>query len=115
MNTKNFKMNNLKKLREKKNLSQIRLSIDVEVSQELISQYELGKSKPNADNLIKLADYFNCSTDYLLERTKNPEINKNFNKQDDENNILLDKYNSLSNENKKHFNSYLNYLSDTKK
>ena len=115
MNNKNFKMNNLKKLREKKNLTQIKLSIDVEVSQELISQYELGKSKPNADNLIKLADYFNCSTDYLLERTNNPEINKNFNKQDDENNILLDKYNSLSNENKKHFNSYLNYLSDTKK
>ena len=34
---------------------------------------------------------------------------------DNENNIILDKYNSLSNENKKHFNSYLNYLSDTKK
>ena len=38
MNNKNFKMNNLKKLREKKNLTQMRLSIDVEVSQELISQ-----------------------------------------------------------------------------
>lgn len=115
MNRKNFKMNNLKKLREKKNLTQIRLSIDVEVSQELISQYELGKSKPNADTLIKLADYFNCSTDYLLERTNNPETNKNFSKQDAENNIILDKYNSLSNENKKHFNNYLDYLSDIKK
>ena len=30
----NFKMNNLKEIREKKNLTQVRVSIDVEVSQE---------------------------------------------------------------------------------
>jgi transcriptional regulator with XRE-family HTH domain len=115
MNTENFKMNNLKKLREKKNLTQIRLSIDVEVSQELISQYELGKTKPNADNLIKLADYFNCSTDYLLERTNNPFMISDINNKDIETANISEKYNSLSAENKKHFLSYLDYLSKNTK
>ena len=110
MSTQNFEMKNLKKLREQKKLTQVRLSIDVEVSQELISQYELGKTLPTSPNLIKLADYFNCSTDYLLERTDNPIINKNSNKQDIENNNILQMYHSLSNENKKHFNSYLEHL-----
>lgn len=111
MSTQNFEMKNLKKLREKKRLTQIRLSIEVEVSQELISQYELGKTLPTSPNLLKLANYFNCSTDYLLERTDNPNINKNSNKQDIENNNIIHKYNSLSTENKKHFNSYLEHLS----
>lgn len=43
MNSKNFKMENLKNIREKKNITQIKLSVDIEVSQELISQYEYGR------------------------------------------------------------------------
>lgn len=31
---------------------------------------------PNGDVLIKIADHFNCSIDYLLGRTDTPEINK---------------------------------------
>lgn len=74
MENTNFKMNNLKKLREEKNMTQTRLSIEIEVSQEIISHYELGNSKPNVDNLIKIADFFHCSTDYLLNRTDNPAM-----------------------------------------
>lgn len=33
-------------------------------------------SMPKADNLAKIADYLDCSVDYLLGRTENPEINK---------------------------------------
>ena len=33
-------------------------------------------SMPKADNLAKIADYLDCSVDYLLGRTDNPEINK---------------------------------------
>ena len=72
MNNECFKMSNLKKIREKNNITQIRLSIDLEVSQELISQYEVGKTLPTITNLSKLADFFHCSTDYLLNRTDNP-------------------------------------------
>lgn len=35
----------------------------------------LKTSMPKADNLAKIADYLNCSVDYLLSRTDNPEIN----------------------------------------
>ena len=56
-------MDNLKKLREKKKMTQTRLSVEIEVSQEIISHYEVGESKPNIDNLIKIADFFHCSTD----------------------------------------------------
>ena len=38
-----FKMENLKKLREQKNITQTKVSVDIEISQELVSQYELGK------------------------------------------------------------------------
>ena len=63
-------MENLRKIREKKRISQISLSIDVGVAQETISSYERGKSLPSADVLIKLADRLDTSTDYLLDRTQ---------------------------------------------
>lgn len=39
-------------------------------------RYENGERSPNADILIKLADYFDVSLDYLVGRTDNPEVNK---------------------------------------
>ena len=94
MDNRSFKMDNLKKLREKKKMTQTRLSVEIEVSQEIISHYEVGESKPNIDNLIKIADFFQCSTDYLLNRTNNPAMPKNLDNND--NNDILYKYNSLS-------------------
>lgn len=111
MNSTNFKMENLKKIRENKNITQIKLSVDIEVSQELISQYELGKTKPTVENLIKLADYFNCSTDYLLQRTNTLIPIKLLDKKDLEIANIIEQYTSLSDEDKKHFISYLNHLS----
>ena len=35
-------------------------------------RYEKGNRQPTADKLIKLADFFNVSTDYLLGRSDNP-------------------------------------------
>ena len=94
MDFKNFKMENLKQIREKKNITQTKLSVELEVSQELISHYETGKSKPNIETLIRLADYFNCSTDYLLGRTNNPSTVKDLDTKDIEINNIIDKYNS---------------------
>ena len=115
MNSENKKMTNLKKLRESRNLTQIKLSVEVAVSQELISAYELEKNKPIVENLLKLANYFNCSTDYLLDRTDNPLINKSLNKKEIESNNILNKYESLSSENKKLFNEYLDFLMNKNK
>lgn len=112
-----IRLENLKTIREKKNITQTRLSIEMEVSQELISQYELGKSSPTPTMLIKLANYFNCSVDYLLGRTNiiNPTNAITSNTISVENMNILNKYNSLSSENKKHLNSYLDFLTKCKK
>ncbi|MBR4618208.1 MAG: helix-turn-helix transcriptional regulator [Bacilli bacterium] len=64
-------MVNLKKIREKRKITQIKLSTEVEVSQEAISAYESGKALPSVETLIKLANYLNTSTDYLLGLTDN--------------------------------------------
>lgn len=108
MDNRSFKMDNLKKLREKKKMTQTRLSVEIEVSQEIISHYEVGESKPNIDNLIKIADFFHCSTDYLLNRTNDPTMPKNLDNNDK--NDILYKYNSLSDENKQHLICFLDYL-----
>lgn len=89
-------------------MTQTRLSVEIEVSQEIISHYEVGESKPNIDNLIKIADFFHCSTDYLLNRTDNPTMPKNLDNNDK--NDILYKYNSLSDENKQHLICFLDYL-----
>ena len=64
-------MNNLKLLRQKKNITQVRLSVAAEVSQETISAYESGKALPSAETLIKMAEFLDTSIDYLLDRTSN--------------------------------------------
>ena len=59
-------MNRIKKLRKEKKITQICLSIELEVSQETISAYEKGKYYPSAAMLIKLRDIFGVSIDYIL-------------------------------------------------
>ena len=66
----------LKELRKQKHISQIKLAMDLSVSQNTISRYEQGERESGYDMLVKIADYFNVSVDYLLERTDNPEINR---------------------------------------
>lgn len=66
----------LKYLREKKGLSQLRLAIELNMNQNSISRYETGSREADYATLIQLADYFNVSIDYLLERTDNPKFNR---------------------------------------
>ena len=66
----------LKELRKKKGISQLRLATDLNTTQNTISRYETGEREPGLDELIKIADYFNVSVDYLIGRTENPKTNK---------------------------------------
>ena len=66
----------LKDLRKQKRISQLKLSIDLNMNQNSISRYETGEREADYATLIKIADYFDVSIDYLLERTDNPEINR---------------------------------------
>lgn len=62
----------LKELREQKGISQLKLAMDLNVNQNSISRYETGVRQADYDMLIRLADYFHVSIDYLLERTNDP-------------------------------------------
>ncbi|MCI9009987.1 MAG: helix-turn-helix transcriptional regulator [Clostridia bacterium] len=62
----------LKLLRKQKNLSQIQLAMALDLNQNSISRYETGAHQADYATLIKFADYFNVSLDYLLERTDDP-------------------------------------------
>lgn len=62
----------LKELRKKKHISQVKLAMDLSMNQNTISRYETGEREADYKTLIKIADYFNVSIDYLLERTDNP-------------------------------------------
>lgn len=53
---------------QKKNISAYKIAKETGISQSLISDYKTGTKKPSAENLIKIADFFNCSIDFLLGR-----------------------------------------------
>lgn len=61
--------NRIKDLREDADMRQIDLANAVGIDQRTISNYETGKTSPDSFALIKLADYFNVSIDYLVGRT----------------------------------------------
>lgn len=67
---------NLKVLRKEKGLTQIALQMHTGIEQALLSKFENGERIPPTDTLIRLADFYEVSIDYILCRTDNPEINK---------------------------------------
>lgn len=68
----------IKDLREKNNLQQKDLAKELGVLDATISMWENGKRIPYSDMLIKIANYFGVSTDYLLgnipKKSKEEEI-----------------------------------------
>lgn len=62
----------LKELRKQHNISQLKLAMDLQLNQNAVSRYETGVREADYSTLIKIADYFDVSIDYLLERTDNP-------------------------------------------
>lgn len=63
----------LKEIRKSRGVSQLKLAIALNTSQNTISRYETGDREPGISELISIADYFDISLDYLLERTDNPK------------------------------------------
>lgn len=61
----------LKQLRKERKISQLQLAIDLNMNQNTISPYENLERQADYDTLIRFADYFGVSVDYLLGRTDN--------------------------------------------
>ena len=66
----------LKELRRARGISQVRMSLDLNMGQNTISRYENEVHQADYKTLILFADYFDVSIDYLLGRTDNPNMNK---------------------------------------
>ncbi len=66
----------LKELRKQRKITQLKLAVDLNMNQNSISRYETGEHEADYATLIRLADYFDVSIDYLLERTDNPKVNR---------------------------------------
>lgn len=67
---------NLRAIREDRDVKQKEIAKYLSVSQNTYSQYETGIISLTAEVLIKLADYYNVSIDYLVDRTDNPTMQK---------------------------------------
>lgn len=63
---------NLRNIRKERGKTQKQIAKLLGVSQQSYSAYENGVSQPPRDALIKLAEYYQVSTDYLLDRTSLP-------------------------------------------
>ena len=59
----------LKELRKSRGISQLKLASDMNMNQNTISRYENMEREADYETLIRFADYFNVSLDYMLGRT----------------------------------------------
>ncbi len=59
----------LKELRQQRGITQLKLAMDLGLNQNSVSRYETGEREADYKTLIMLADYFDVTIDYLLERT----------------------------------------------
>lgn len=102
-----------KQLRKERGISQIQLAKELNISKACISMIEIGKNEPTANTLIRYADFFQCSTDFLLGREddfgnitiKNAELPSDELK-------LLQNYRSLPPQEQAQADEYVNYLAE---
>ena len=64
-------MNRIRSLREDRDLRQIDVANATGIDQKTLSNYETGKTNPDSYALIKLADFFEVTIDYLVGITDN--------------------------------------------
>jgi len=62
----------LKDLRKSKGISQEQVAHDLGLSLRGYQNYEYGQREPNIEMILKLAEYYNVTTDYLLEKDPTP-------------------------------------------
>ena len=108
--------NRIRELRQKKNLSQLQLSIELEVTQETISAYEHNKHLPSVAALMKLAQLFGVSMDYIMGISDVPQIamfSGSSLADEEQKNLLLLYYRKLGDKNRAKLLSYAQGLLDS--
>lgn len=104
--------NRIKELREAAHMTQVRLSIELEVSQETVSAYESEKHYPSVASLLKLSEIFHASCDYILglSDVRWPYQSASLTPVEEK---LLAEWNTLSDQKKALLSAYLDGLTAT--
>ena len=71
-----FMFKRIRELREDNDLTQTQVAKELNCSQQVYSNYEHGQRDIPTDILIKRSKFYKVSTDYILELTNNPNIQK---------------------------------------
>ncbi|MGN1025300.1 MAG: helix-turn-helix domain-containing protein [Faecousia sp.] len=66
----------LRQLRKSRGYTQIALQMKTGIEQSLLSKYENGERIIPTETLLKLAEFYDVSIDYILCRTEKPEVNR---------------------------------------
>lgn len=96
-------LKNLKELRVESNTTQKTLADSIGITQQSVNKYENHNIEPDISTLIKIADYFNTSVDYLIGHTdiKNMIESVQPNDLNEDEQAMINRYRSLTKEQKK--------------
>lgn len=95
----------LKKLRLLKGMNMMQVSKSLGIPYTTYVGYEKNEREPNSEVLLQIADFFECSVDYLLGREKNDKLTKK-----DLKNIQYAAYEALENESDDFAQDILDYI-----
>lgn len=101
----------IQELREELHMTQVRLSVELGVSQETISAYEKGKHCPSVATLVQLSKLLHASCDYILGLTDVRQTQSNTHLSNKEQK-LLSKYQQLDTRRQERLLAYLDGLLD---
>ena len=76
MSSGDVMQNRLKELRKARGYTQISLQMQTGIEQALLSKFENAERVPPTETLVRLAEFYNVSIDYILYRTDKPEVNR---------------------------------------
>lgn len=87
----------LDKMMKERNISNYEMSKKTGISDSLIGYWRKGERVPKADNLLNIANFLECSVDYLLGRTDEPQkINYDVENHGDNNGAINNQVNSTN-------------------
>ena len=66
----------LRLIRKQRNLNQLKVALDLNISREALSHYENGKRSPDVQMLRRLSEYFDVSIDYIINGKEYKENKK---------------------------------------
>lgn len=104
----------LRILRRKKNLSQKDLGNKLGLAESTIGMYEQGKRQPDYETLLKIADYFEVTVDYLLGNKNNTLTNDPIS-DDSDLQIAFKEASDFSEEARKQTIDFINYIKEKEK